>query len=306
MSKARKWAFGLVVLVAFSAGRAHAAESPNCGLTRYAELPIITEPDGRISIPVTIAGQEMSFMIDTGGVSATMTAQRAKDLNLSIKPTNRWLSGVGGSLLNTYVRPDSFSIGKLKGEGLPIYLDPRISGLGVDGTLSPDMMKNFDVDIDFAQGKVNFFSQDHCPGKVVYWTNSGHIVVPMQVAVNSGHIRIPVTVDGKSVMATIDTGAVTSVMSLNVAKSLGIAEDSPDLKLLESSGSSQQYKIYSYPFKTLGLDGVTVNAPQIKVMSNEYLKGFDDLILGVGILRQLHIYIAYGEEKLYITPALAN
>jgi hypothetical protein len=29
----------------------------------------------------------------------------------------------------------------------------------------------------------------------------------------------------------------------------------------------------------------------------------DDVILGMGILRQLHLYIAYKEEKLYITPA---
>jgi hypothetical protein len=32
----------------------------------------------------------------------------------------------------------------------------------------------------------------------------------------------------------------------------------------------------------------------------------EPLILGVGILRQLHLYIAYKEQKLYITPALAN
>ncbi len=31
-----------------------------------------------------------------------------------------------------------------------------------------------------------------------------------------------------------------------------------------------------------------------------------DLIIGLGILRLLHLYIAYKEEKLYITPALAT
>jgi hypothetical protein len=30
------------------------------------------------------------------------------------------------------------------------------------------------------------------------------------------------------------------------------------------------------------------------------------LILGMGILRQLHIYIAYREKKLYVTAASAH
>ena len=30
------------------------------------------------------------------------------------------------------------------------------------------------------------------------------------------------------------------------------------------------------------------------------------MVLGVGVLRQLHTYISYKEQKLYITPALAN
>jgi hypothetical protein len=51
-----------------------------------------------------------------------------------------------------------------------------------------------------------------------------------------------------------------------------------------------------------------VNNPHITVMSNELLGGGlgYDLTLGNSFLRQLHIYIAYKEEKLYITPAAAE
>jgi hypothetical protein len=28
----------------------------------------------------------------------------------------------------------------------------------------------------------------------------------------------------------------------------------------------------------------------------------DELLIGMDVLRQLHVYIAYGEQKLYITP----
>jgi hypothetical protein len=63
--------------------------------------------------------------------------------------------------------------------------------------------------------------------------------------------------------------------------------------------------VYNYPFQTLTFGGVTVNRPHIQIVSDPVWRE-DDLLLGVGILSQLHLYIAYGEKKLYITPALAN
>jgi ABC-type iron transport system FetAB ATPase subunit len=36
---------------------------------------------------------------------------------------------------------------------------------------------------------------------------------------------------------------------------------------------------------------------------NGPLSGGNEIIIGINVLRQLHIYIAYGEKKLYITPA---
>jgi predicted aspartyl protease len=105
-------------------------------------------------------------------------------------------------------------------------------------------------------------------------------------------------------MATLDTGSMDSVMSLKLAKSLGIAEDSPNLKVRRISGSRNQFRTYNYPFKELDMDGIAVTNPHITVMSDAMLPGMaDDMILGMGILRQLHLYIAYKEEKLYITPA---
>jgi hypothetical protein len=36
------------------------------------------------------------------------------------------------------------------------------------------------------------------------------------------------------------------------------------------------------------------------------VRGLPDMIIGIGILRQLHLYIAYRERKLYATPASAH
>jgi len=282
-----------------------AAEAPpqQCRLTLFSALDIETLPDGRIGVPVAMEKHPMLFLVDTGGAVATVNYDKVAVLGKSVKNSPRQLIGVGGTVMSSYVTADSFLLGRLSGSDLALYVESRPLE-GVDGTLAPDMLKRLDVDIDFANSKLNLFSQEHCPGKVVYWTNGGYVALPMMVSDISGHIRVPVTIDGKKIMATIDTGASTSIMSLSAAKAIGISEGDPQLKSNPSSGF---YRSYSYPFRTLDFDGVTVTNPRVVIASDDFLKGLgDDLIIGIGILRQLHLYIAYKEEKLYITPALAN
>jgi predicted aspartyl protease len=305
ISQRAKIASLVLMLSAVASQQSLAADAPKCGLTRYTSLPITTLSDGRIAVPVTVEGLLRSFMVDTGGVSATMSARLAKDSGKKPKATNRWLSGLAGSMMTSFVDVD-FALGPLTGKQLAVYIDPRTEGMGVDGTLAPDMMHQFDVDLDFAGGVMNLISQDHCPGQVVYWTKAGYIAIPMSLATN-GHIRVPVMVDGKQANAILDTGSAISIVSMSLAESLGIKADDSLLKLKSSFGLNGRYKEYSYPFKTLSLDGLTVNNPHIIVESDATMGRLgSDIILGMGILRQLHLYVAYKEQKLYITPASAN
>jgi predicted aspartyl protease len=291
-------AFALCLAV----GSAQAAEKPECRLTRIASLPIRTISDGRITVPVTVENHPLSLMVDTGGVAATLRQDLAQQFGLQVQLTSRTMLGVNGIRMSSYVTPGQFSIGGLNGANLPFYLEPR-PVTEFDGTFAPDMMQGYDVDIDFAKSTLNLFSQNHCRGKVVYWTKTGYIVVRMDLD-RTGHIRIPIMIDGKKVTATIDTGAMTSVMSLRTAADIGIQETTSGLKVAEQT---PRYKVYSYPFHTLDFDGISVTNPHIAITSDSFTKGMgSDVILGIGILRQLHFYVAYGEERLYITPASAN
>ena len=51
------------------------------------------------------------------------------------------------------------------------------------------------MDIDLAHNKLSLFTQNHCRGKVVYWTTSGYIVLPMDLDQDK-HIEVPVVLDG--------------------------------------------------------------------------------------------------------------
>ena len=56
---------------------------------------------------------------------------------------------------------------------VPFYLTSR----GFTTSPIPYQSITFDVDFDFAAAKMNFFSPDHCPGKVTYWNPSAVAVI---------------------------------------------------------------------------------------------------------------------------------
>ena len=286
------------------------AQGQQCVLDRFSALPITTIPDGRFTVPAVLNGRKLDFLVDTGGVVATIERDQAFNLHLATNYTPRTLKGVAGNSLIYVAVLETFSLGRLEGTKLAAYIDNRLPA-GVDGTLSPDMMRHYDVDIDLLRGTLSLFSQKHCVGKVVYWTKSGYVALPMEVE-SDGHIRVPVTVDGAKVTALLDTGARNSIISMSLAKKIGVSENSPDLKLVRGSTgpnntlSDALNKKYDYPFKLLDFNGIAVSNPHLQIVSDGYLPKGMDMLVGVSILRRLHLYIAYGEEKLYITPAGAN
>ena len=281
---------------------AFAAGVPECALTRLVSVKTDTTPDGRITIPITVQDHPLSFIVDTGGVSTTIKWEQAKQLGLSVRQTSQKLRGVAGSMLNFYVTGDSISVGELRVKDLPMYLESRAMA-DADGTFASDILRRYDVEFDFAHGALNLLSPNHCHGQVVYWTKTGSIAIAMDVG-RSGHVRIPVTVDGKSIMATLDAGSAISWISLRAAAGLGISPKTPGLTLMRDAG---EYQIYAYTSNSLDFGGLSQMSPTIAIVSEKIAEGMgSDPIRGIDTLRQMHLYIAYDEKKLYITEAQAN
>jgi len=188
------------------------------------------------------------------------------------------------------------------------------------GILAADYMGNYDVELDFAGGKMNYFSREHCEGKVVYWPAAGVAVVPMRFW--DHHLNLDVMLDGKPVRAVIDTGAPDTTLIAPEAKRLfGLTA--------ESSGTKQIYedrgeKAFEYVFQKLSFEGLEVNAPHVAIIpdkvgsrdaNNDFVTGsrvhrVDDrdssdpaMLVGMNILSKLRLYIAFSENKIYVTPA---
>jgi predicted aspartyl protease len=277
------------------------AEGEKCSLGRYATLPITIDNAGGVTVSLKVEDQVQNMLIDMGGVFSMLTDAAAARLNL--RPQTLWGTSIkmlGGRTLDHYVVAHSMEIAGARVRDRKFVLVPNdLLPPGDDGILGPDILQVFDVDFDFAGGKVGLFSQDHCEGKVVYWTHDPHAQIPFKLD-ESRHIKIDLQLDGQEVPAILDTGAYRSLLRLETAEYI-IGNEEATLKKNN----------YHYAFKTLTLQGVIVNNPDIVLVPDDKTKVMGSyrqpkLLLSMGILRQLHLFIAYKEHNIYVTAASAH
>lgn len=328
VSRMRTLSFACCV-VAFLAGASPATAEDSCPpLTMITSVDMQIGSDGRIYVPVTINGVKKSMLIDTGGFFTEITEPASKELKLSPRHTRLELVGVAGDKTGLAVRA-GFALGKLHADSMDFMVMPGNHAFAPDvtdaaGLLAPNLLRVYDLDLNISGRKVNLISPKHCDGRVVYWPAASVAVIPVRIN-SDGHIFLPIQLDGESMTAVLDTGATTSVLNLDTAqKAFGLKPGSGNAPL-NGSLVNGEIKVYSHRFKTLALEGVAVSNPTLTLMpdlmrgklynprnklegdtriSNSAIEtGLGDMILGMDILRHLHMYIAYKEQKLYVTPA---
>jgi predicted aspartyl protease len=326
----RSFAAWSVLVIAVLSGAAR-AESTCPPLTLVASVAMRVGDDDRAYVPVRIGDSQKSMLIDTGGFFTEMSQAAADELKLSTRHSGLQLIGVAGDSTDVVARAP-FAIGNLRAASMDFMVMPSVHEFASDisdaaGVIAPNLLHSYDVDFDFNGGKFNLLSQNHCEGKVVYWPAEAVAVVPIEINSES-HILLPVTVDGHRFKAMLDTGASNTVFNLEIARSaFSLTPGNSETPVRGSLQGSPLSKTYTHHFASLSLEGIAVSNLQIELipdlMRNRMMDpkdsleggtrlhdpnrdtGLSDMILGMDILRHLHVYIAYKEKKLYLTPASA-
>lgn len=304
------------------------AAADNCQLKMVASVPTETDNWGGMFLPGNFGGTQKLLLVDTGGFFHKLRAPVVKELNLTTRESQMVaVVDVLGNETSTVARAPTFSIGAMAPSPMDFVVDNNGSLLGDDriaGLFAPGVYyRSLDVDLDFANHKFGLFMQDHCPGQVVYWPNSGVAVVPFQLD-SSNHIAIPVKIDGHELIAIIDSGASQTTMYLRAAHRLGVDETSAGVTETGQLGDNSRVRTYERTFGSISIEGIMIRNPKIQLIpelrgnmplgpsasGNDTRLGArrhdtTDMLLGMSILRHLHVYIAAKEQKLYITAGNA-
>ena len=300
------------------------AWAADCGPLQQVNSVQLVEGPNRALVPVSLNGIPKLFLLDTGGDVTQLSSEAADELKLAKIDSNLHLLDLYGHASDKMVRIESFTLGRLRGENVNMAIQPNPNfgkGTRYVGLFGPDMMGRYDVDLDFGAYTMKYFSTDHCPGHVVYWQHAALGVTPMKF--RNRHIRLTVKVDGKDLSAEIDTGATNTTMTAAAARRIfDITPETAGNVPLNNQGMAGAF---GRVFSTLDFEGVAVQNPHIVILpdlvgskdpnngqqTGSRAKRVDDdldsadMLIGMNILKKLHLYIAFDERKLYISEASA-
>jgi predicted aspartyl protease len=283
----------------------------DCQLARVAQLPM-TLKTGHVVIPASANGKDLTLGIDTGGYGSSLTKEGISRLGRAAPYVARLgavVPGIGGLWVSGgNVRLDNLRIGDLELDRL--LLPEMVAFPGVDGLIGPDILNRYDMELDFSGKTFSLFKAHPCADHAVTWTGS-YTVIPFTLT-RDGHVRVAVTLDGQHTDAILDTGAGVSVMSLEDANGMfALTAASPAVEAANPVAGlswAKPVKAYATTFKTLTIGGVTIPGPRMELVEGRNFLGHDfaTLVLGNDVLSRFHLYIAYRQQKLYLTDAGAR
>jgi hypothetical protein len=314
------WSSSPLLLIMVTLGvliEGHAVRAETCALERVASMPMTLDQANWLRVPALFNGKDKGAMlIDTGAFTSLLRRSVVTELRLPERKLSEGVHGAGGRPLTTGVVVD-LQLDKLVARNSILVVAPdRVFMDGQAGLIGEDYFVNYDLDLDFEGNKVNLFSQDHCPGQVVYWAKN-FIQIPFTL--NDGNeIIVSVTLDGRALKAVLDTGASKTFLGLLAARrEFNLNTDSPGIISDAAASTADGVKLtaYRYHFHKLEIGGITFRNPELVLIPtprighapigthiDPTLGERPEVTLGMAELSKLHLYIAYGERMLYVTP----
>lgn len=312
-------------MLAFACAAMQPTLAQNCQLKLINSVPITMAAGGlRPLVPIGINGAQKMFLLDTGGAVTQIDYAAVEEMKLPRRASAIKMLDVYGNAAQAVAVAESLSLGRLQERNAELQIGTSLfSGeSSFIGLLAADYMAEYEIELDFAGGKMNFFSKDHCEGKVVYWEAAGVAVVPMMF--RDHHVIIDLKLDGKPFRAILDTGAPGTTLFADEAKRVfDVTEESAGSVVPDPVSNP---KTFERVFDSLGLEGLSINKPRITVIPD--LRGKNDpnnhmvtgtrlmrqadrgaaeatMLIGMNILNKLRLFISFKEERVYVTPATA-
>jgi hypothetical protein len=292
----------------------------DCRLKQVASIPATFTNQGRILIDTLINDDPEKLILDTGSSFNVLAQAYVERRGMPIIQTPRVGFGFTGKELDQVVRIPQLTLGKMIARS-PTFVVGASGGDGSKGgpvgLFGTDYLAGYDVEIDPTAGRINLFEPRHCPGAGLYWANE-YFQLPVSLS-RGKHLNVQVEVDGKLLNAIIDTGAPGTTMRLATADALfNITADQTDGQAHRTASGVDGVKIEAFPhtFQSLTFGGITLHNTKVTIADIDQGKGAEytgtritgnheqfDMLIGMSLLRKLHLFIAYSESTVYFTLA---
>jgi hypothetical protein len=331
MNDARK-VLVIAVAVALMASVGNAADSAankdvenKCALKLLSTIELVG-PEGGL-VPVTVQSKPALMWLNIGSAGTLINVGAVDMLGLAPRTLNTSSKvKLGDVSVDRFVDVEGLRVGNIGYAKTGFLVNPKevrlpkFNGVPVIGGIGMDLFANVDIEVDLSRRTLKIFSQDHCPGQVVYWTNQ-YATTPMLKG-RIGEVYFPMELDGKKIEAIFAPLSPTTTLSVDVTKKLYDfdQESYGNEKILTPSGQTAYY----YRAMQMTAPGLVISNARIqltdplkqcslKVRGGESkAAGYRDcsgaypLRLGQSVMQKMRIYFAMKEETIYYSSADAT
>ena len=302
----KHWMFLAAAAALATSGLAAGAAHAECKLMRIQEwtvrlernLPVI---DGQIN------GQKIAILVDSGSERSFVTRSAAARLMLTrYDASAKGLYTIPADRPVEAVQVDELKIGAATRKNWSVGLAAAQDfGSDIALVLGEDFLSATDVEFDLPNRAIRLFDARDCQSvSLAYWAKGG----AGEAALESGsRTMFTVTVNGRPLQATFDTGTTVSALTMPAAARLGMTPQSPGVVPAGcSTGVGRQPVDYwSGPFERFAIGDEIISNPRLRFgdvfKSAAPMAALPQMVLGMDFLRTHRAYVARTQKKLYFT-----
>jgi predicted aspartyl protease len=258
-------------------------------------------------VPAKIDGRPATLVFDTAADRLLLTEYAAQRLGLAEDRHGSGVSrGVNGSTISFTASIPRLSLGTIELPRQQADVVPFTwpSGVGpADGFLAGGIVFAYDLDIDLPHKRITLYRARACPDPSPPWPDP-YLSIPAESTI-AGHayVTIDVTLEGRTVPATIDSGAETSVVSRRLANIVGVrdADLARDPPLTAYGFGPGQSTARLHRFNELRVGGEVLSGQTMAV--TDLPDGSAGMLLGEDWLRRHRIWLSATARRVAIAPA---
>jgi tetratricopeptide (TPR) repeat protein/predicted aspartyl protease len=279
-----------------------------CKLARVAQLPVTME-DMRPLVHAAINGEDALFIADSGAFFSMLTPAAARQFNLSLEHAAPGfsLSGVGGLAEVWVTTVKTFTIFKLNIPKVPFLVAGNDLGNDVVGVLGQNVFRLGDVEYDLASGVINIMRPrgDCQKYSLAYWANAKgepYSQIDIDFATpERPHTEGDAYLNGRKIRVMFDTGAESSLLTLDAAKRAGVTPETPGVTPAGATVGIGRRTVRSWiaPFASFKIGDEEVRNTHLRI-GDQRVPGID-MFIGADFFLSHHIYVANSQRKLYFT-----
>jgi len=295
---------GLAGLLLAGAPRADAATA-GCTVQTIGELPV-TMQGLKPVVTATLGNTPVPFMLDSGAFWSMISPAMAQELKLRLEPAPPWLSvrGVGGITETSLVHVRDFRLSRYAPRSMEFLVGGNDLRGGLAGVIGQNVLRNSDVEYDFANGMVRLMRPDTACRKtnLAYWAPAGP---SSEIDIESTDLREPHTigtayVNGVKMRVMFDSGAGSSFLSRSAAERAGVRIDAPNIVLAGASSGIGRRSVQTWiaPFAEFRIGEESIRNTHLRIGDT----GLDvDMLLGADFFLSHRIYVATSQNRLFFT-----